>query len=316
MSELSPSTQLQWETIKVSLHRSVVPPLLNHFSHFRPYPSPVSSVCTLLGAQAGQQNVDGFAYLQASFGYGKVSDQWLYFGVVLIFVVGLATLTMIVTEIYNHGAFNSSLSIMKKPNEEEKKLNQALKERRDNRDTEKQGEESQLSVNACNFTWEKLNYTVPVKGGDKRLLHDVYGYCKPGSLTALMVSFRLLLLRFVPLHSTDLTSPSPLVSFFLSVKGSSGAGKTTLLDVLADRKSIGVISGDRLVNGKTFGSEFQRGCGYAEQQDIHDGTATLREALRFSAYLRQPAHVSKEEKDAWVSRASESCLFVRCHLFF
>ena len=36
------------------------------------------------------------------------------------------------------------------------------------------------------FTWENLNYHVPVAGGQKRLLHDVFGYVKPGSLTALM----------------------------------------------------------------------------------------------------------------------------------
>lgn len=36
------------------------------------------------------------------------------------------------------------------------------------------------------FTWENLNYHVPVPGGTRRLLHDVYGYVKPGTLTALM----------------------------------------------------------------------------------------------------------------------------------
>lgn len=36
------------------------------------------------------------------------------------------------------------------------------------------------------FTWENLNYTVPVPGGELRLLHDVFGYVKPGTLTALM----------------------------------------------------------------------------------------------------------------------------------
>lgn len=36
------------------------------------------------------------------------------------------------------------------------------------------------------FTWEAINYHVPVPGGTKRLLHDVYGYVKPGTLTALM----------------------------------------------------------------------------------------------------------------------------------
>ena len=32
--------------------------------------------------------------------------------------------------------------------------------------------------------------------------------------------------------------------------------------------------------------------------DVHEGTATVREAMRFSAYLRQPYEIPKEEKDA------------------
>jgi ABC-type multidrug transport system ATPase subunit len=36
------------------------------------------------------------------------------------------------------------------------------------------------------FTWERLNYTVPIPGGTRKLLHDVNGYVKPGTLTALM----------------------------------------------------------------------------------------------------------------------------------
>lgn len=38
---------------------------------------------------------------------------------------------------------------------------------------------------------------------------------------------------------------------------------------------------------------------------ISAGTATVREAMRFSAYLRQPADVSKEEKDAYVEEMIE-----------
>ena len=52
-------------------------------------------------------------------------------------------------------------------------------------------------------------------GGSRRLLKDVHGYVKPGTLTALM--------------------------------GASGAGKTTCLDVLAQRKNIGIVSGDLLI---------------------------------------------------------------------
>jgi len=29
----------------------------------------------------------------------------------------------------------------------------------------------------------------------------------------------------------------------------------------------------------------------AEQMDVHEGNTTVREAMRFSAYLRQPFHV-------------------------
>ena len=107
---------------------------------------------------------------------------------VVIFFLGLTSLTMLVTEWFNHGAFSSSLTIIKKPNAEEKKLNEALQQRKARRNNNEKEEESNLKVNASNLTWSNLNYTVPVKGGERRLLHDVFGYCKPGTLTALMVS--------------------------------------------------------------------------------------------------------------------------------
>lgn len=42
------------------------------------------------------------------------------------------------------------------------------------------------SISTKVFTWEHLDYTVPVPGGTRRLLNDVFGYVKPGTLTALM----------------------------------------------------------------------------------------------------------------------------------
>lgn len=82
--------------------------------------------------------------------------------------------------------------------------------------------------------------------------------------------------------------------------GESGAGKTTLLDVLATRTTIGVIGGEMLVDGQQRDSSFQRKTGYVQQQDLHLETTTVREALEFSALLRQPAHVSRQEKIAYV----------------
>lgn len=76
------------------------------------------------------------------------------------------------------------------------------------------------------FSWQHLEYTVPMPdGSQRRLLDDVSGFVAPGKLTALM--------------------------------GESGAGKTTLLNVLAERTSVGVVRGDRWVNGQPLPGDFQ-----------------------------------------------------------
>ena len=54
------------------------------------------------------------------------------------------------------------------------------------------------------------------------------------------------------------------------------------------------------MNGKPLDASFQRKTGYVQQQDLHLETTTVREALRFSAYLRQPKSVSRTEKDEFV----------------
>jgi len=83
-------------------------------------------------------------------------------------------------------------------------------------------------------------------------------------------------------------------------QGVSGAGKTTLLDVLASRTTMGVISGSMLVDGRERDESFQRKTGYVMQQDIHLETSTVREALEFSALLRQPPEYKTEERLAYV----------------
>ena len=84
------------------------------------------------------------------------------------------------------------------------------------------------------------------------------------------------------------------------LQGVSGAGKTTLLDVLASRTTMGVISGDMFVDGRQRDESFQRKTGYVMQQDIHLETSTVREALEFSALLRQPPEYAREERLAYV----------------
>ncbi|KAK7519879.1 putative Brefeldin A resistance protein [Phyllosticta citriasiana] len=126
----------------------------------------------------------------------------------------------------------------------------------------------QLIRNTSIFTWKNLTYTVKTPHGDKVLLDNVQGFVKPGTLLALM--------------------------------GSSGAGKTTLMDVLAQRKTEGTIHGSILVDGRPLPVSFQRSAGYCEQLDVHEPLATVREALEFSALLRQSRTISREEKLKYV----------------
>lgn len=78
-----------------------------------------------------------------------------------------------------------------------------------------------------------------------------------------------------------------------------------LLDVLAQRKDSGEIHGSILINGRPQGISFQRTTGYCEQMDVHEGTATVQEALLFSALLRQPSTTPREEKVAYVDHIIE-----------
>ena len=69
--------------------------------------------------------------------------------------------------------------------------------------------------------------------------------------------------------------------------GGSGAGKTTLMDVVAGRKTQGIIRGDILVNGRPKEqATWSRVVGYVEQMDIHSSRITVKESLAFSARLR------------------------------
>ncbi|KAK7464461.1 ATP-binding cassette transporter snq2 [Stygiomarasmius scandens] len=142
--------------------------------------------------------------------------------------------TQVTTSIPQYGATLSGVNIFAKEDAETKRLDEIQREKkqrkREQANTDKTIEAVMKSEAGRpyekTFSWEGLNYTVPVPGGERRLLHDVYGYVKPGTLMALM--------------------------------DTNGAGKTTCLDVLAQRKNIGVITGDILVDGRPLSFDFAR----------------------------------------------------------
>jgi ABC-type multidrug transport system ATPase subunit len=89
------------------------------------------------------------------------------------------------------------------------------------------------------------------------------------------------------------------------VPRASGAGKTTLLDVLARRKTLGKVEGELKLNGRPLEIDFERITGYVEQMDVFNPALTVREALRFSAKLRQDAEIPNSEKYEYAEKILE-----------
>jgi ATP-binding cassette, subfamily G (WHITE), member 2, SNQ2 len=228
-----------------------------------------NQVCTLPGSMPGNPVVPGSSYIENAFNYFP-SDVWRNFGITCALIAVFLIANVTLGEYVVFGLGGNTAKVFLPANKERKTLNEELITRRDRRRASKKAAEgSELKVaSKAILTWEGLNYDVPTPAGQLRLLDNIFGYVKPGHLTALM--------------------------------GASGAGKTTLLDVLAARKTVGVITGDILVDGIKPGTAFQRGTSYAEQLDVHESTQTVREALRFSADLRQPYDVPQAEKYAYV----------------
>lgn len=242
---------------------------------------PAYQGCSLTGSPPNSNSVSGSSYLDTSFAYSR-SNLWRNFGVVIAFTVLYLLVTVWATEFLSFAKGAGGALVFKKS----KRAKKAVQEGTSDEETvvagtssgsssgegTKEEDEALASISSSEsvFTWENVEYTVPYQGGERKLLNKVNGYAKPGVMIALV--------------------------------GASGAGKSTLLNTLSQRQTMGVVSGDMLVDGKGLGKAFQRGTGFCEQMDLHDGTATIREALEFSAILRQDKNIPRSEKIDYVNK--------------
>ncbi|OSX63435.1 hypothetical protein POSPLADRAFT_1074039 [Postia placenta MAD-698-R-SB12] len=245
-----------------------------------------NQVCTTVGSLPGQAFVNGMRYVNLSFEY-YYKDLWRNFGIVVAFGIGFICAYLAATEINTSSSGQSSVTLFKRGSKPIRPSAIAVDEERrsgsDSSTVQKDGQDQDEARKAMaeasspknTFSFQNLTYVVPVKDGQRKLLDGVSGYVAPGKLTALM--------------------------------GESGAGKTTLLNVLSERTAGGVVTGDRLMNGQRLPVDFRAQTGYVQQMDTHLPTATVREALLFSAKLRQPASVSLAEKEAYVDKCLRMC---------
>ncbi|KAF4828945.1 ZEB2-regulated ABC transporter 1 [Colletotrichum tropicale] len=249
--------------------------------------SPESQICSVVGSEPGSSVVNGDRYINLSFEYYN-SHKWRNVGILCGFTIFFFFTYLVMAEfskpprtrgevlVFRRGQMPSAMKIEKRGS--------ALDPEAQTHGSQTAATEKGLTGESLNakglvagtsvFHWEDLCYDIKVKGGaERRLLDHIDGWVSPGKTTALM--------------------------------GVSGAGKTTLLDVLATRVSIGVVSGDTLINGVPTDATFQHQVGYVQQQDIHLSTMTVREALEFSAVLRQSSEVPRKERLQYVNHVIE-----------
>ncbi|SNX87363.1 related to ATP-binding multidrug cassette transport protein [Melanopsichium pennsylvanicum] len=268
---------------------------------------PAYQTCSLTGSVTGSIVVSSADYLGTTFGYSR-SHIGRNVGVMIAFSVLYLIPTVIGAEIMNFGGVGGGVTVFARTKAAEAKLAASLPAKYDDLEEKaavvasrpESGSDTNGNITRANspaasagkksngssnklatksaeeldkkaiFTWKDLSLTLPT---GRKLLDDITGYVKPGTITALM--------------------------------GASGAGKTTLLTALSQRGVAGALSGDVLVDGKPLGPGFQRGTGFVLQGDIHLASQTVREAIEFSALLRQPAEVPREEKLADAQRSIE-----------
>ncbi|KAL3645804.1 ABC transporter G member 14 [Castilleja foliolosa] len=110
----------------------------------------------------------------------------------------------------------------------------------------------------------KLNNQSKEPTTQKTILKDITGFVRPGELLAML--------------------------------GPSGSGKTTLLTALGGRHLSGHLSGSITYNDRPFSSSIKRQTGFVTQDDVLYPHLTVFETLLFTALLRLPQTLTKDEK--------------------
>lgn len=235
----------------------------------------LSHICAVAGAVPGQTFISGDSFVGTSYNYHK-GNMWRNFGILWAFFFFFLGTYMFATEYISAARSKGEVLVFRRgmvPKTTQDVESGSISEKYPVKSSAAPSmNPTEISTviqrQTAIFHWEDVVYDIKIKKEDRRLLDHVDGWVKPGTLTALM--------------------------------GVSGAGKTTLLDVLANRVTMGVVTGNMCVDGQPRDDSFQRKTGYVQQQDLHLSTSTVREALQFSAICRQPASISEKEKMDYV----------------
>ena len=200
-------------------------------------------VCNAVGSIAGEEVVSGQTYIEAQYQL-NFANKWRNVGVLIAFCFLFLIMHLLASEYITAARSKGEVLLFKRAALKKRQAKSTTSDEESNgpittskpkhTDAEEAEAMQKIVRQTAVFSWKDVSYDIKIKGQPRRILDRVDGWVKPGTLTALM--------------------------------GVSGAGKTTLLDTLAQRTTMGVITGDMFVNGKPLDPAFQRSTGYVQQQ--------------------------------------------------
>ncbi len=172
--------------------------------------APDQRICATTGAAAGADYVDGDTYINVNFKY-YASHLWRNLGIMIALMVFGCAVYLIATEYISAKKSKGEVLLFRRgnvPEFEPTADEESNVEDRVNTETvlarEKTVPDAPASIQkqTAIFHWDGVNYDIKIKGEPRRLLNDVDGWVKPGTLTALMVcrtqdSFWIGRLKFV-----------------------------------------------------------------------------------------------------------------------
>ncbi|KXN81251.1 Brefeldin A resistance protein [Leucoagaricus sp. SymC.cos] len=242
-----------------------------------------NQVCPIVGAQPGQLDVVGAQYVLLSFGY-EFGHVWRNYAILCAFGVFFVLCLLIFTEFNTRANSSTSVTQFKRGSKSAVIQEAAMAVGSDEEKKAVAKEETTVVGNKGAEEDEKKKEAA-LKEAPK--MTNVFSWQHLNYVISTGRGKTRKLLDDV----SGFVSPGKLTALM----GESGSGKA------------GVVTGDRFFNGQPLPADFQAQTGYCQQMDTHEPTSSVREALRFSARLRQPSSVPVAEKDAYADHVLEMC---------
>jgi ATP-binding cassette subfamily G (WHITE) protein 2 (PDR) len=152
-------------------------------------------VCTTTGARAGDDFIDGNTYLDVNFNY-TANHLWRNLGVIIALMVFGCAVYLLASEYVSGKRSKGEILLFQrtqtsvarlKTDEEANSSEPRLEITTNYRQASALETPAHLQKQTSLFHWDSICYDIKIGKEERRLLDDVDGWVRPGTLTALMV---------------------------------------------------------------------------------------------------------------------------------